>query len=248
MIRKTAILSLIFISFLSFGNDTLRLVYYDSFPPYSYKNSYGQMEGILVDIAKEVLEKEMGLVVSHQGFPWGRAQRMVFNGQADAFISLPTPARLEHVDAAEVPVFIGPITLFTYKDHPRQHQLEAVSDIEDLKDFKILDYVGNGWGDSKFPEGSYTRLLQSDLSTSLSMLAKRRGDVVATDQVVAEYLLAIHDKRNLVMELPVTIDTVSFLLCISKKSSFRSITKEFSKHMSKFRAQKREKNILAKYK
>ncbi|HDZ9132679.1 TPA: transporter substrate-binding domain-containing protein [Vibrio cholerae] len=248
MIRILTVLSLYFVSCISYGKETFNIVYYDSFPPYSYKNSSGQMEGILVDIATEVLEKNMGLTVSHQGYPWERAQRMVFNGQADAFISVLTPERLEYVNAAAVPVVIGPITLFTYRNHPNKQQLEKISGIEDLKAYTILDYVGNGWGQSHFPQDSYTRILKSDLSSALIMLAKKRGDVVATDRIVADYLLSKYDIRSLVEEIPITLATVSFSLCISKLSPFTHISEEFSEQMLTFRSQGRDKNILEQYK
>ena len=111
MIRKTVILSLIFISFLSYGNDTLRLVYLTLSHLTHIKTQMGRWKGSWLILRKKYWKK-LGLVVSCQSrFPSSN----IFNGQADAFISLPTPARLEHVDAADVPVFIGPITLFTYK-------------------------------------------------------------------------------------------------------------------------------------
>ncbi|MEZ8100442.1 substrate-binding periplasmic protein [Vibrio bivalvicida] len=248
MVRILLVLSLCTLSFFSYGKETLKIVYYDSFPPYSYINAAGEMEGILVDIAREILEKQMNLDVSHEGFPWSRAQRMVFNGQADAFITVPTPERLKYVNVAKEPVFNAPINLFTYKNHLHQNKLEKVSSLEDLKEFVILDYVGNGWGNENFPQESYTRIIESDLSTALQMLAKKKGDVVAVDKVVAEFLMSKHDRRNLITELPVTLTVVPFALCISKTSEFETILQEFSARVLKFRQQGREQEILDKYK
>ncbi|NOI79197.1 transporter substrate-binding domain-containing protein [Vibrio tubiashii] len=248
MVRRLWVLSLCLLSFFSYGKETLRIVYYDSFPPYSYINAAGEMEGILVDIAREVLEKQMNLEVSHEGYPWSRAQRMVFNGQADAFITVPTPERLNYVNVAKEPVFSAPINLFTYKNHAHLDKLEQVSSIEDLKEFVILDYVGNGWGNENFPQDSYTRVIESDLSIALQMLAKKQGDVVAVDKVVAEFLLSKHDRRNLITELPVTLTVAPFALCISKTSQFVTILEEFSEQVLAFRQQGGEREILAKYK
>ncbi|WP_343224704.1 transporter substrate-binding domain-containing protein [Pseudoalteromonas sp. McH1-42] len=60
---------LVLVTPLVMGTPNFKVVYYDGFPPYSYKNEAGQMTGILVDIVTEVIEKQMGLNVVHKGYP-----------------------------------------------------------------------------------------------------------------------------------------------------------------------------------
>lgn len=56
---KFFIIFIIFFSFinLNFANSKMSIVYYDSFPPYSWKDNDGVMRGILVDISRAVLKK-----------------------------------------------------------------------------------------------------------------------------------------------------------------------------------------------
>ncbi|QPB82399.1 transporter substrate-binding domain-containing protein [Pseudoalteromonas rubra] len=238
---------LVLVTPLVMGTPNFKVVYYDGFPPYSYKNEAGQMTGILVDIVTEVIEKQMGLNVVHKGYPWGRAQRMVFNGQADAFISVPTDARLQHVSISDTPVFVGPINLFTYRHHPGLDILMRVSDTEGLRAFQILDYIGNGWGEANLPQNQYTRSLTPNISNALQMLAKKRGDVVVTDKVVARYFIAKHQLQDAIIEIPTTLDIVSFSLCISNQSPHLGILAAFSKKITQFRQQGGEQSVLEKY-
>ncbi|WP_206074741.1 substrate-binding periplasmic protein [Pseudoalteromonas rubra] len=232
---------------LTAGQNSFKVVYYDAFPPYSFKTQDGQMTGILVDIVTEVLEKELGLKVVHEGYPWGRAQRMVFNGQADAFVSVPTSARLQYVSASEQPVFVGPINLFTYTTHPDMAALLRVSDTSALSAFNILDYIGNGWAEANLPQRAYKRRLLSNISSALQLLAKKRGDVVVTDRVVAHYFIAKHNLQDVVTELPTTLDIVPFSLCISHQSPHLGVLEAFSKAVVRFRQQGGEQRILDKY-
>lgn len=249
MLRRLFAVLLLFVSHLvnAQAQNALKIVYFDAFPPYSYVNNKGQMEGILVDIAREVLEHRMGLEVSHQGLPWARAQSMVKNGQADAFISVATSERLKYVDAALEPVVVGPITLFTKNDPASVNKLVNVQTVDDLKPLNILDYSGNGWGNAHFPETEFQRILLFDLADAFNMLAKGRGDVIATDKIVANHVLKELAVSQSVTEVPTVLDVVAFSLCIGKQSPYLSVLEAFSAEMEKFRAEGGDKRIVQKY-
>lgn len=75
------------------GSDApMHFVYYDNYKPRSWLSD-GKMRGILIDIINEAAHKRSGIDIIQEGFPWKRAQLMVQNGMADAFITLPTPER-----------------------------------------------------------------------------------------------------------------------------------------------------------
>jgi polar amino acid transport system substrate-binding protein len=58
---------------LGHASETLRIAYSSTFPPVSFLDG-DTMKGILIDTLDEVLGKRLGLTLSHQGYPWARAQ------------------------------------------------------------------------------------------------------------------------------------------------------------------------------
>ncbi|MGL6054852.1 MAG: transporter substrate-binding domain-containing protein, partial [Vibrio metschnikovii] len=76
-IRVLFLLILSLVSVSTFAKPSMTIVYYDSFPPYSFRDEDGNMAGIFIDIADQVLQETMGIPIIHKGYPWARAQRMV---------------------------------------------------------------------------------------------------------------------------------------------------------------------------
>lgn len=111
----------------------------------------------------------MGIDTEHTGYPWARAQSMVRNGTSDAFITIATPARKEYTFTSKEPVVVGPITIFTSSTNPRLSEIQRIKDIADLNKFKILDYIGNGWGDTHLKD--FNRDLAPNLSNVLQMIS-----------------------------------------------------------------------------
>ncbi len=64
-------------------------------PPFCWEEN-GVAKGILVDIVNQVLNKRMGIKVNHIMYPWFRAQKMVNDGEADAFLTFPAPHRMNY--------------------------------------------------------------------------------------------------------------------------------------------------------
>ncbi|WP_217533625.1 substrate-binding periplasmic protein [Vibrio metschnikovii] len=246
-IRVLFLLILSLVSTSAFAKPSMTIVYYDSFPPYSFRDENGNMAGIFVDIADQVLQEKMGIPIIHKGYPWARAQKMVEQGEADAFITVATQARREYTDTSSTPVIIGPMNLFVNPSNSNLTQIEYVQTTDDLSPFLILDYQGNNWGNQHFPEDNFRRLLTSNLSNALTMLAHGRGDVIATDKIVADYLMAKLSLQGLIVELPIILAEVEFSLCIGKNSPFNSLLPEFNQQMAQFREQSHVDTVLANY-
>lgn len=231
----------------TFAKPSMTIVYYDSFPPYSFRDENGNMAGIFIDIADQVLQDKMGISVLHRGYPWARAQKMVQMGEADAFITVATQARQEYTNVSSTPVIVGPMNLFVNPTNRNLDQIEHIQTTDDLSPFLILDYQGNNWGNQHFPEDKFRRLLTSNLSNALTMLAHGRGDVIATDKIVADYLMAQLNLQGLIIELPIILAEVEFSLCIGKSSPFNSLLPEFNQQMAQFREQGHVDTVLANY-
>lgn len=246
-IRVLFLLILSLVSTSAFAKTSMTIVYYDSFPPYSFRDENGNMAGIFIDIADQVLQDKMGISVLHRGYPWARAQKMVQMGEADAFITVATQARQEYTNVSSTPVIVGPMNLFVNPTNRNLDQIEHIQTTEDLSPFLILDYQGNNWGNQHFPEDKFRRLLTSNLSNALTMLAHGRGDVIATDKIVADYLMAQLNLQGLIIELPIILAEVEFSLCIGKSSPFNSLLPEFNRQMALFRLQGHIETVLANY-
>ncbi|NAW78386.1 transporter substrate-binding domain-containing protein [Vibrio sp. V33_P6A3T137] len=246
-IRVLFLLILSLVSVSTFAKPSMTIVYYDSFPPYSFRDENGNMAGIFIDIADQVLQETMGIPIIHKGYPWARAQRMVELGEADAFITVATQARQEYTNVSSTPVIVGPMNLFVNPTNRNLTQIEHVQTTDDLSPFLILDYQGNNWGNQHFPEDKFRRLLTSNLSNALTMLAHGRGDVIATDKIVADYLMAQLNLQGLIVELPIILAEVEFSLCIGKSSPFNTLLPEFNRQMALFRLQGHIETVLANY-
>ncbi|MGC9422056.1 substrate-binding periplasmic protein [Vibrio sp.] len=245
--RLFFLLILCFFSLSAVAKASMTLVYYEDFPPYSFRDQQGNMTGILIDIADQVLQTRMGVELIHRGYPWERAQRMVQQGQADAFITIATANRLLYTDASTEAVIVGPMNLFVSPNNRKLAQIKNAQTMDDLSPFLILDYQGNHWGNQHFPEEKFQRFLTSNLSNALIMLAHGRGDVLVTDKIVADYLMAQLNLQEKILQLPIQLTEVKFSLCISKTSSFHHLLAEFNQQIALFREQGNIDTVLENY-
>ncbi|MBI2380269.1 MAG: transporter substrate-binding domain-containing protein [Gammaproteobacteria bacterium] len=122
----------------------LRMVYFDTYPPFSY-NEAGQWRGILVDLVREALEGGLGLKVEHLGYPWRRAQIMVQGGQADGFLTVPTPERRIYAEFSAAPLYQARAAIAYSKRSRLAERLDKVRILADLLEVPHGNYFGNGW-------------------------------------------------------------------------------------------------------
>ncbi|TWI65778.1 polar amino acid transport system substrate-binding protein [Desulfobotulus alkaliphilus] len=224
---------------------TLKMVYFDNFAPFSWKDESGAMRGILIDVVDEVAGKQMGIPLSHEGFPWARAQDRVRGGQADAFITVPTPERRGYTEISEETVISSRMTLFTRNGHENIDALKQIQSIPDLKGFILLDYIGNGWAERNLKD--YDRQLSPRPENVFQMLAAGRGDLFITDSVVGGFTILNMGLRDQIIEIPNILDEVPFSLCIGKKSPFTKILPEFDKKLSQLRESGKLEEIYNQY-
>lgn len=173
----------------------MKVVYYNAFPPVSFENDAHEIVGILPDMMTEILGRRLKLPVVMQGMPWARAQASVQDGSADVFCTLPTPARLEYAIFTHSPVVILKIELFYAVDNPRRKEIEAIRTVEQLKGFRLGDYVGDGFAEATF------KGMSIDWTPTLESVFKKielgRVDMFVGTDIVAKNLvkqLAIGDK------------------------------------------------------
>jgi len=156
-----------------------------TFPPYSWERD-GKMTGILVDCMDELLGKRMGYNVVHKGYEWPVAQDMVRSGKADSLCTNATDARKQFMHFSEEPVVESLPSIFCAVDNPRRAQIDDIKTVDDLKDFRQVDYKGNGWARKTFPP--YLRITYVDnLFEAIKLIARGEADIFVGNGLAAMY-------------------------------------------------------------
>jgi len=200
-----------------FAAEPMKIVYFQDYPPLSWSQN-NKMRGILVDILNEALKKRMHIDLIHQGRLWDEAQLMVKNGQADAFVTVPTPERRSYTQISRETVITSKVKIFTGKNNPRIRDLAEVRTYSELKPFKLVDYRGNG--------RAATALKGLDVHWLATMdeipeyLIQGKADAWTQNIFVAGFFLKQLGDKDKIIELPNVLAGESFNLCIEKNSPF----------------------------
>lgn len=227
------------------AQEPLRMVYFDNFPPYSFKNETGQMQGILIDIVNAALREKMAITVTHEGMPWARAQTLVKDGMADGFITVPNPERKTYTYVSEEVVLSTTLSVFANKFNPKIDDIMRIRSIADLAPFVILDYNGNGWGDANLQ--GFNRLMISNFDHVFHILAENRGDVVLRDSFVGKDIIEKNDLTDKLVQVDVDISSVAFHLCLGQASNYVNILAEFDQTIAAMKANGELDEILNRY-
>ena len=225
--------------------DPLRMAYFDNFSPFSWLDEQGGMQGIFIDALNEVVSRRMQIAVTHGGYPWARAQQMVEKGGADAFCTVPTPARRLYTEVSAEPVITATFTLFTLRGGAQLERLKSVKTLEDLRPFTIGHYIGSGWAKQKL-EGMQMEWAPN-VDAVLKKLVMGRGDVhIDVAEVLRPRIKALGLSDSL-LELPQVLDTQPFNLCIRKDSPHVQWLPKFDNVMRQFREDGSLEAIYRKY-
>jgi polar amino acid transport system substrate-binding protein len=220
--------------------------------PFGYVNDQNQFTGIFVDIIKESFRR-MNLEVIHKPYPWIRAQVYVKNGTADGFITVETPERSKFTIPSTYPLAKFEWVAFARKDHPQIDHIMKVEAIKDFLGFRILDYLGDGWGEKNLQELDVER--SGSLSGVLKKLAMGRGDVFIQPKIITLYTIRElrqkpENKRyNLgtIVNSNKILDTREFKLLIGKSSSYIYILPQFDATLLKMKEDGTLQSIYDKY-
>lgn len=222
----------------------LKLVYFNDFAPYSWEKN-GKLQGILIDIMKEALQERLHTPITQTGYPWARAQMQVQAQKADGFVTVPTKERLTYTTAGDEAVISLKIKLFTYPSHPDIQKLSRIQHPRELQNYKIGDYIGNGWAKETFKGQDVLWFPNQD--QVFGMLSHQRIDALASDQyTAARYIRELHIQHNII-ELPVTFHQSDFHLCIQKDSPYTKIIPQFDQTIRQMKQEGTWQKILDRY-
>ncbi|MEH6631146.1 MAG: transporter substrate-binding domain-containing protein [Halopseudomonas aestusnigri] len=232
---------------LSFADSrVIQLVYFHNYSPFSWDEGNG-MQGILIDLLNEALEKRMNIQTIHNGYPWKRAQKLVEVGLADAFCTVPTPARREYTAISKEPTIFATFTPFIHRKSEKREALLKIRTLDDLKGFRIGHYLGSGWAQKNLTGRGFDLDEAATLDAALAKLAGGRLDVVIDTSQVLRYRVKQLEFQEIIEELPQVLDQAPFALCVRKSSSFAKILPYFESTMRKIHQDGTFDAIVSKY-
>ncbi len=210
---------------LATAAEPMHFVYYDSYRPRSWDDN-GTMRGILVDVIDEAIGKRLGVPVTHAGYPWKRAQLKVKEGTADAFVTMPTQERRLYTVIGNEPVIEFGLRIVTRKNHPRTRELESITSVEQLKGYKVADYLGNAWAKRNLKDINVRWL--PDIDKLFPFLLDDRADIiVASERTIYEMKRQGYGAQLKVLSNMLSL--VSFHLCVGKGSPYKDRLNDFDR-------------------
>jgi len=221
------------------------------YEPYIYLKTTNEVSGIFHDIMIAVFKK-MDIPLSFQLYPWGRAQQLVNDAQADGMITIPTKERLEYLIASD-PIIQVSMKVHYNKNNLRSEKISKINSLKQLRPFKVIDYRGDGWAESNL--GDYNVAWAPNYTSAVWMIAANRGDIFLDDPISIKYhvkrqleirpalsgmLLLITEGENIILSAP-------HCLLIQKHSKYVSILKEFNTALQEIKDDGEYDKIISKY-
>lgn len=216
-----------------------------NYPPYCWINAVGQAQGIYVDIINEVVHDRMGIPVVYHEYAWNVAQKLVKDGKADAFITVPTPERRQYTEISTEPLISDVSVMFTQKNNKRLEAIRKITSISELKDFKLLDYTGSGW--AKEHLAGFDIEWFPGVKQVLIELASDKGDIFVQTSLLTNYNIKALNLEDTLIEIPTPLDQIDFYLCIGKNSSYVHILPEFDRIIKEMKQDGTLQKIVDKY-
>jgi polar amino acid transport system substrate-binding protein len=128
---------------------SIRVVLAESYAPFSFPNEDKTMTGIFVR-GMSAVAKKLDWQISYAGYPWARAQQVLRDGGADAYCTVPTDDRRAYAVFCPTPLFQIVTAAHFLPENPRAEEIRAIRSMDDLRKFKVADFLGNGWAEARF--------------------------------------------------------------------------------------------------
>jgi polar amino acid transport system substrate-binding protein len=232
---------------------TLRAVYMEDYAPFCYRNEAGDIVGIQPEIVAE-LARRLNIDVEHELYPWSRAQALVRSGQADLMLTTPTPERFEYAVFAQEMTTPTMWNLFLRADDMAMIKAaQGLNGLEDLKQYRLLDFQANGWRQRFLSEeAGFTRVtLTSDPARLPALLLAKRGDMVLSSSALMRYHVSGQGLNAQIVELSVDWPYTRFhqVLQLSRQSPWvgSGIIKALDTATREMKADGTYQAILGKY-
>jgi len=232
----------------------MKFVYMENYASFCFRNEQGDVIGIQPEIVQYIAD-QLDITVVHELYPWGRSQLMVENGEADAMLTTPTPARFKYAIFAKEETCPNIWNLFVRKGNLRiENRISTLNNLEDLKNFELIDFIGNGWTKAfmKKADGFTNINYVRDPGKLSLMLANGRGDMVISSSSLMNYHAAQQGIEEQISEYDINWPWTRFhqVIQISRKSQWAKtgVIKAIDKITRKMKKDGVYMKILKKYK
>lgn len=178
------------------------------------------VSGILPDLLRALFEDELGVRTRFVLFPWPRAQKQVQDGEADVFITIPTPERQGYAAVTAIPMYRMRMVLFTYANHPRMEEILSISGVDDLKrlELDMVSNLGNGWHKANIENmGVKTHKVQVD-EQLVRFLAFKRADGMIDADLTMSLLVEELGFSSKIVKTPIQFGLIDFYVMVGKRS------------------------------
>ncbi|WP_428508968.1 substrate-binding periplasmic protein [Roseateles sp.] len=234
---------LVFVVPLAHADSGILVVYAEQYRPYSWQDGT-RVQGLEVELAEEILQHRMGLVVEHRVLPWARAQADVSMGNADFFFAVETPDR----NLFSRPIGGGLIpwraSVFVRSKDGGGLSGETIG-LDVLCGPKTGAVRGNGWVKKHLPCGTLS--LANSPQALVRMLLMKRTDLIVDDGLMLRSTARQLQVENDLLEIPLKGESVSIQFRISLKSSHRALIPQLEKAIDAMRVDGTLKRIIGQY-
>ncbi len=222
---------------------------YPEWVPMGYEDGVGKGRGLMVEIAREVMEKELGLTLVCRFRPWKRAQKEVEKGISDFLITVSTPSRQKYALTSDQPFYSLPLYVYTYANHEKLEQIHRIQTGRDIKalGLKPVTNLGNGWHKDNIDiHGIDTHYVDKE-ENILLFLANRRADIMIDAVVPTNYLIKKFELNQKIVLTKSRFSQVDFHLLLSRKSEFSGWMDRINQAFSRARQSGRIQALIAGY-
>jgi len=191
----------------------LRLAVAAGATPFSWQEwgdgSDGRIRGIIPEVLTRICDHEGLHKATFTGFPWARAQRMVEEGLMDGFCTNATEERRRYAIFGREPVVVSEFAIFASGTDPRIDDMRQIVSVNDLKQYRVADYIGNGIGESLFAGFHDQILWQRGVETVFRLIANGRADLTYANEMLGRYVLAQMGLISRFVVLPIRLSPPS---------------------------------------
>ena len=226
----------------------------EDFAPFCwFDNSDRKIKGISYDIITEAF-KIMGKPLDYQTQPWGRVTSTIQKDayqDIDATVTVYTDVRKKFLVSSRNPIITTNRVLFARPDNKRFKQMASIKTLADLKSYKLVDYLGDGWAEARFKASEgFSIYFAPKLTNTLQILANetREADIFVESEIITKYNIKALGLQGKIVAVPgVNLGSVTFNLLVHKKSPKLEWLKSFDAAIDTMRKNGRIKAIYDKY-
>lgn len=203
------------------------------YPPLAYENDDGAPEGIFVNMISTIMAR-IGHGVRIEVFPWTRALHMVKSGKADGiFTAYKNEEREQFLDYPEEVLF--PQAVYFYKNRKSDIQFNGDMNSLTTRRIGVVSTISYGKTFDKF-KSELTLERARKLEHNFTKLLLGRIDLLPSDKIVADNVIAKMGIKEHVTLVPHQLDSIPSYIAFSKKRNLKQLIKAFDIELGQMKA------------